>query len=311
VSINFRMAVPVATLFFIPFSLPAYELRTHGLITDRAYERSTLGSSPKGLSKLGLNDVTNAFGENYYDFGGGYIARRQANAYERDKMPDRDGAGNSLRIRGWIMRGAIREDDGALVAGAAAGEPFVLDPDPMGSINRFCNHFFDPLFLRALTTTFLSDPLGYYGCPNSANLMNPNWAIGSADSFATNPQEVVNFRNHFTVFSAREAMWRALTLTQKDGSKAPKRATESDEDTRKGYWATTFRAVGDVLHSNQDMAQPQHTRNEGHGTGHAAVYEKYLDSRALPPGVRLVVASILSHQGARTTGQDGTIFRSI
>jgi RHS repeat-associated protein len=30
-----------------------------------------------------------------------------------------------------------------------------------------------------------------------------------------------------------------------------------------------------------------------------------------PPGVRLVVASILSHQGARTTGQDGTIFRSI
>jgi hypothetical protein len=48
--------------------------------------------------------------------------------------------------------------------------------------------------------------------------------------------------------------------------------------------------LGDVLHLTQDMAQPQHTRNEAHSglggrfsnnfTGHTSVFEKYLDSRA-------------------------------
>ena len=59
-----------------------------------------------------------------------------------------------------------------------------------------------------------------------------------------------------------------------------------------GYWATAFRALGDVLHLNQDMAQPQHTRNEPHSgqdmsvaaicaAGHTSVYEKYINARAL------------------------------
>ena len=67
----------------------------------------------------------------------------------------------------------------------------------------------------------------------------------------------------------------------------------STENDRKKYWATTFRALGDVVHLVQDMAQPQHTRNDPHAgsqfdgsgasdpiLGHKSVYEAYIDARA-------------------------------
>jgi hypothetical protein len=111
-------------------------------------------------------------------------------------------------------------------------------------------------------------------------------------------------RNHFTVQSAREAMWRALTLKRIDrtgalvdvpslvgftGTGIPGQAEGFREGLRKSYWATTFRALGDVVHLLQDMAQPQHTRNDPHtglgcrygacSLGHASYYEKYIDAR--------------------------------
>ncbi|MEO5700301.1 MAG: hypothetical protein ABIS17_12865 [Casimicrobiaceae bacterium] len=92
---------------------------------------------------------------------------------------------------------------------------------------------------------------------------------------AAGVQEDPARRNHFTVYDAREAMWRALTGRDKSFNYVT--LTPLD---RKAYWATTFRALGDVLHLIQDMAQPQHTRNEAHGIGHAAYYEKYIDARA-------------------------------
>jgi len=48
-----------------------------------------------------------------------------------------------------------------------------------------------------------------------------------------------------------------------------------------------FRALGDVLHLVQDMAQPQHTRNDAHSPPNSIlipdiqVYEKYINARAL------------------------------
>ncbi|MFA6047107.1 MAG: hypothetical protein WC718_19150, partial [Phycisphaerales bacterium] len=64
------------------------------------------------------------------------------------------------------------------------------------------------------------------------------------------------------------------------------------ESTRKAYWATTFRALGDSVHLLQDMAQPQHTRNDWHSglgcvpgvacaLGHASFFENYLQARTL------------------------------
>ena len=84
---------------------------------------------------------------------------------------------------------------------------------------------------------------------------------------------------------AREAMYRALTGKKTDGTGAGGAGLDADMTTRKAYWATTFRALGDVLHLNQDMAQPQHARNESHAGFTPAnflgnpIYEKYLDAR--------------------------------
>ena len=49
---------------------------------------------------------------------------------------------------------------------------------------------------------------------------------------------------------------------------------------RDAYWATTFFALGSLLHLNQDMAQPQHTRIEAHPLGKRADYERYAEMRA-------------------------------
>ncbi len=97
-------------------------------------------------------------------------------------------------------------------------------------------------------------------------------------------------------------MYRALTGKSKDGQDV----APADEE-RKKYWATTFRALGDIVHLIQDMAQPQHTRNDAHFgqcfpflTGHTSIYEKYIESRAvgvpyeLPSG-RVVNAGLLNY----------------
>ena len=61
-------------------------------------------------------------------------------------------------------------------------------------------------------------------------------------------------------------------------------------DLRKAYWASTFRSLGDIVHLVEDMAQPQHTRNDPHSgqcsefaqdhfSGHASFYERYIEAR--------------------------------
>lgn len=182
--------------------------------------------------------------------------------------------------QGWLMAGAVREDDSGRGAQWANRQLFnaqeePLD-DPWGNFNRYCNHFFDPLYNRPLTASCFFDTF------ESA----PVWALGVYGPFAAPLTTSANpaRRNHFTVADAREALWRGLTgMTQAGAVVAP------DESTRKTQYATLFRALGDVLHLNQDMAQPQHTRDESHGVGHAAWYEKYVDGRA--KGLRNVTYS--------------------
>lgn len=269
---------------FMPAIVFAYDLDTHGVVTNQAYSLSKLGRSEATLNQLGLYDLAAPFDTSYYDFTGIDVRKRFATTFESSRM--RDPQRDQLRIRGWLMRGAIREDDLSNVGAQLAGEgqPYFLDPDPSGNIDRVCNHFFDPITRNALSSTLLGSPLTYQRCPNGTNISSPNWALGTtvggSDAFSTSPLDAVS-RNHFSVFSAREAMWRALTLKSKDGNSATVRVFgDTDEQARKAYWAATFRALGDVLHLNQDSAQPQHTRNEAHGLGHAAVYEKYVDARA-------------------------------
>jgi hypothetical protein len=180
------------------------------------------------------------------------------------------------------MYGAIREDDNP-----SEDPPTPQDVNP--GLKRPLNHFFDPAFNRAL------DVPGLFLVEGDVH-KNPDWAIGSFDSFADPNLPEPQRKNHFTVMDAREAMFRALTLLTYDGAGYSDIAAGADAATRQqwrqAYWATTFRALGDVLHLNQDMAQPQHTRNEPHSgkacptaaicaAGHTSVYEKYINARAL------------------------------
>ena len=74
-------------------------------------------------------------------------------------------------------------------------------------------------------------------------------------------------------------MWRALSLRDANGNEVPQFGY-TREEARKLYWAATFRSLGDVVHLVQDMAQPQHTRNETHAIARTAGFEEYIDARA-------------------------------
>src|SRR5258708_6505612 len=76
-------------------------------------------------------------------------------------------------------------------------------------------------------------------------------------------------------------MFRAFPLRDRNGNYIGQGQTPAQRELeRRAYWASTFRSMGNVVHLLQDLAKPQHARNEGHGVGHAAIYEKYVDARA-------------------------------
>ena len=230
------------------------------------------------------------FGAAFYDFNASDARLRIADATAADGKPfDKTKMVNivradastaflakddNLRLPGWLMRGAIREDDDS-----DKSEPNPKDDpfDPLGVSHRVLSHFYDPISTKGLNVAGVE--LG---------LPAPAWAIGVAPSnvFSTYEEDTGRI-SHFTIYDAREAMYRALTGRAKAGQVvAP---TQVD---RKAYWATTFRALGDVVHLIQDMAQPQHTRNERHaglgpdalqpaGFGHKSVFEAYIEARAI------------------------------
>ena len=269
----------------------AYEQATHGLLTRQAYAASEFGSAPDNgpppLSlRLGLDgylpfggldlyfeSITTAFGTSFY--------QRHSQPYERKVRTALDGDSVADQALIWLMFGAIREDDNP-----SEDPPTPQDIQP--GIRRPLHHFFDPFFNRPLTAPDLDTvEIGVQ--------KNPDWAIGARDSFADPNVAAIPRRNGFSVFDAREAMFRALTLMGRTDNGYVDIATGKDDATkqqwRQAYWATAFRALGDVLHLNQDMAQPQHTRNEPHSgkgclfgmclAGHTSVYERYINARAL------------------------------
>ena len=187
------------------------------------------------------------------------------------------------------MRGAIREDDNP-------SEFPPNDTDVGGVFHREFNHFFDPQKHRPLTRTGIGAFYALDARGVTTLRRAPDWAMGTDDIFNNANARGGDILNNFTIFSAREAMFRAVTMRFRiaDGNYAdlyPQGVTTvQKESNRKAWWATTFRALGNVLHLNQDMAQPQHTRNEAHSgrggrfsnsfSGHTSVFEKYLESRA-------------------------------
>jgi hypothetical protein len=226
----------------------------------------------------------------YFDIYEASTKVRSSFPFEINLLERRDPDGLNMRgvstlINGWLMSGAIREDDNPEEANPK-DDPYQSG----GAFHREFNHFYDPFFDRPLTLTGLQLVYGSQPIRKAVD-----WALGTANAFSDpDTRDTQATWNHFTLFDAREAMFRALTLRQRDShgnySDVPgtENATQA-EATRLAYWATTFRALGDVLHLNQDMAQPQHTRNEPHSgkvvleywsAGHASALEKYMDERA-------------------------------
>jgi hypothetical protein len=248
---------------------PSCEFTTHTTITKNAFERSVFGSDPQFAKNLGIDPTAySPFGECYFDVFGAEVRTRTVNDFEKGFMPQ---GSQPLSVAGWLLRGAIREDDWTGV-----NIPFVCNvqaENPQGeeNIDRPLHHFFDPVHNRPLTV------FGF-----ARGLTAPDWATGSVDAFNQLNVPRSSRENHFTVFDAREALFRALT-----GRDRLERVVASTEAERNKYWATTFRALGDVVHLVQDMAQPQHTRNDRHAgvcieaiAGHKSVYEEYVNARA-------------------------------
>lgn len=285
----------VAALFSViavfSISANAYEQATHALITKYAYDASLLGSSGPQLSplvqSLGLTSGSPlGTREMYFEvgtrFGSNVPMEHRAQDYERDITDFLQGDSAGAPLVTWLMYGAIREDDNTDEDPPTPRDIFPPLPRPL-------SHFFDPyndLKLNSVAVKWLADEI----------VKAPDWAIGSANSLSDPNTPQVPRNNTFTLFDAREAMFRALTLQTYDGSAYADIGGNEDparqHELRRMYWATTFRALGDVLHVNQDMAQPQHTRNEPHSGklcswlpkcpgGHSSVYEKYMKARAL------------------------------
>ena len=104
------------------------------------------------------------------------------------------------------------------------------------SAGRPSNHFYNPLNGAPLTLGIL--PLG---------LPSPNWALEDQGEITG----ILGFgKQEFSYRDARQYFYDALT-----------KSTKMERDKNFGL---TFQTLGMVIHHVQDMAQPQHVRNDQH-----------------------------------------------
>ena len=247
----------------------AYDITTHTAITAEALRQSQITVTPNTsvvFKKLGLFDKDYALGTYYMDIGS--LTKRNATPFEREtmkKVRDADARLNlptAESIPGWILRGAIREDDNTkeTLQGTPQGD------EPGGVMDRVYGHFYDPVNDRGLTVGAVT-----------VGARSPDWAtvkgaIVAGFSFGMR-------QNYYNLPSAREAMWRALTLKALEADGTLSNAVEptnwtynNKAELRNAYWATMFRAVGDMVHLVQDAAQPQHSR----GTKASTIFDEVM-----------------------------------
>ncbi len=93
------------------------------------------------------------------------------------------------------------------------------------------HHFYDPVRDRGLRRGLLI-----------SGERSPDWALEDRDEFLT--------QQYYSLKDARDYLYMALTATR--------------EEDRSKYFGLTFQSLGHVTHHVQDMAQPQHVRNDIH-----------------------------------------------
>ena len=291
------MKKPIVLAILLACALPAsaYKTTTHVAITHNAIINSNLWPSSSSEVVLGQLDLARLILLNpTAPFSGGDEITRQYIAlqpvatfrsptlwvakFEDDTIEDvataRPGPSVDHSLESWILRGAIREDDNLFET--------TTSEEPGGIIMRVFGHFYEPVGKKGLTVQLFGEPkiLGpiaqEWSHTNNASVWGP---LGGGP-------------NVFNLPSTKEAMWRALTGLTNEGKDATPGATGSapaNESVRKTYWASTFRSLGNALHLIEDMAQPQHTRNDAHSGvgckwgdnsecvgGHDSFYEGYI-----------------------------------
>ncbi|MBI4641222.1 MAG: hypothetical protein HY731_11040, partial [Candidatus Tectomicrobia bacterium] len=208
-------------------TVSAYDLATHGQLTQRAFEGSSGVHNYLDVLSIKESDVFDPTSATPFGKLGEFFQ-------------------NTGTVMHWMMEGSVREDD----FGTAI--PTCPQPkNPPTSIDRPRNHFFDVQRGGGGLSTWFAN--GYPA---------PGWALGQQG----------RSENQFTILDARIYQFKSLT--------------ESTKEAREQNTALLFRTLGQVIHLVQDMAQPQHTRNDPHAGclfgigGEHSWYEDYIDKRA-------------------------------
>ena len=216
-------------------SSAAYDRRTHGSVTERAFDTSQ--SLRQYLRATGLTE---------------------SQAFDPPAGPSPDRLAdfvNDASARGWLIEGSIREDDYNLSLPGLG----CLPPDnPPSAIDRLRHHFLDPLSGQ-----------GLHVGPVALGLPAPAWGTGEQGR-GFGPED-----NQFSVLDARLYQLRSLI--------------EATVEERERQTALMFRSLGQVVHLIEDMAQPQHVRNDMHPSCENALsgrvipehswYEEYIEAR--------------------------------
>lgn len=129
------------------------------------------------------------------------------------------------------------------------------DTDP-----RALNHFYNPIDGLPLSVLGLT----------LANNTSPAWALEDAGEITGN----IAGAQQFSYKDARGYFYKAFT--------------EPAKDDRDRNWGLTFQSLGQVIHHVQDMAQPQHVRNDAHlDKGSGSVFGFQLNSLYNPSAYEL------------------------
>ena len=269
----------------------AYPTVTHAALTSRGIENSLISINGPKLAQLGIDgylagNIDSPFktseqkSNDYFALYDGVKRLKGDAVFEQgilnllslayDQRTPKD-----FSVTAWVMRGAIREDDN--------DEENAASDDPGGVFARPFAHFFDPFQNSGLNV------IGVTLGPTASEWALQEGALSSPVVMSSRSR-----KNVFNIPNTKELFWRALTgLTKDRVCAAPNGGTSApaNEDVRRMYWAGMFRSLGDSVHLLQDMAQPQHTRNDAHSGlgcffgsclgGHDSFYEKYIGARTL------------------------------
>ncbi len=270
----------------------SYEVDTHAWLTKKAFDRSSLSpGSPRSTElyrALGWDrllepepfnlpiGVSTSGGDvnTYYDLDGLWGAAilpvnpRAVNVYEQRRMPieyrsAQPVLGNRpwLRFEGWLMRGAIREDDlsqGEYVDGIAP------DVDPHGDTTRVLRHFYNPVNDDSI----------------AAFARATDWSLGVVNALVEPPVVDGGRRNHFSWTDGRRAYYQALTYKTANSQTTNPLIPKDDFSRRHLFWGTAVKSIGHVLHLLQDAAQPQHSRLDIHNHSNVFPFDAELRRRA-------------------------------